>query len=81
VTDRQPAAVIGGIDRPHVPDLMTSISMTRTRSPRLTLIAPGLGRHDHLPAPAAKPRTLRHSQPPASSWTRQPAAFPAGEVQ
>lgn len=22
--------------------------------------APGLGRHDHLPAPAAKPRTLRH---------------------
>lgn len=28
--------------------------------------APGLGRHDHLPAPAAKPRTLRHSQPPAS---------------
>jgi hypothetical protein len=23
VTDRQPAATIGGIDRPHVPDLMT----------------------------------------------------------
>jgi hypothetical protein len=74
--------VIGGIDRLHVPDLMTlNINDTDQVAAADADRAPGLGRHDHLPAPAAKPRTLHHSQPPASSWTRHAAAFPAGEVQ
>jgi hypothetical protein len=59
VTDRQPAAAIGGIDRPHVPDLMTlNINDTDQVAAADADRAPGLGRHDHLPAPAAKPRTV-----------------------
>jgi hypothetical protein len=78
VTDRQPAAVIGGIDRPHVPDLMTSISMTRTRSPRLTLIArPGWTGtttcRRPLPSPARSAiHNLRHLPGPDSRLRSQP---------
>jgi hypothetical protein len=58
---------VGGIDRPHVPDLMTlNINATDQVAAADADRAPGLVRHDQLSAPAAKPRTLRYSQPPAS---------------
>jgi hypothetical protein len=73
VTDRQPAAVIGGIDRPQVPDLMPlNINDADRVAAANPDRAPGLGWHDHLPTPAAKParsalHNLRHLPGPDSN--------------
>ena len=77
VTDRQPAAVIGGIDRPHVPDLMTlNINNTDQVAAADADRAPGLGRHDHPPRNPARSaiHNLRHLPGPDSRPRSQPGS-------
>lgn len=50
MTGRQPPAVISGIDRPQVPDLMTlDVDHRDQRATARGGRAPGTGRHDHDP--------------------------------
>ena len=54
MTGRQPPAMISGIDRPHVPDLMPlDVDHRDQRATARGGRAPGAGRHDHDPGGTA----------------------------